>query len=78
MSSDVFIIQVNECRKQLFTKKDRSLDSIPPTADARIQHVKRATYQGKLNCDAIDVCIHLELTYAYNLAANFQRAYSSL
>ena len=36
---------VNEVRKQLFTQKDRSIDGLPPTQAALIQHIKRATYQ---------------------------------
>ena len=33
---------VNDARKQLFTEKGRSIDSIPPTRAALIQHIKRA------------------------------------
>ena len=36
---------VNECRKMLFTKKNRSIDNIPPTAAALLQHSRRACYQ---------------------------------
>ena len=36
---------VNECRKELFAKKGRSIDAIPPTLDALFQHTKRATLQ---------------------------------
>ena len=38
-------IQVNEARKQIFTQKGRSIDSIPPTQAALIEHTKRAAYQ---------------------------------
>lgn len=36
---------LNAARKQLFTKKSRTLDNLPPTSDAFILHVKRAVYQ---------------------------------
>lgn len=36
---------VNQARKQLFTQKGRTLDEIPPTQAALIQHTKRAAYQ---------------------------------
>ena len=37
---------VNEARKVLFTRKGRSIDNIPPSADAAlIQHTKRVAYQ---------------------------------
>lgn len=37
---------VNSARKQMFTCKGRSFDTIPPTRAALLQHAKRATYQG--------------------------------
>ena len=39
------ISTVNECRKDLFARKDRPLEGIPPTSDALMQHLKRALYQ---------------------------------
>lgn len=36
---------VNQARKQLFSKKGRAIDGLPPTRDALIQHTKRAAYQ---------------------------------
>lgn len=36
---------VNQARKQLFTQKGRTIDGIPPTQAALIQHTKRAAYQ---------------------------------
>ena len=39
-------VNVNEARKQLFTKKGRAIDAIPPTRAALVQHIKRAVYQG--------------------------------
>ena len=35
-------ISVNAARKELFTKKKRPMDRIPPTADALLLHTKRA------------------------------------
>ena len=39
-------MKVNEARKMLFMQKGRSLELIPPTRAALVQHVKRAVYQG--------------------------------
>ncbi|CAG9816544.1 unnamed protein product [Phaedon cochleariae] len=39
---------VNECRRVLFTKSDRQLESIPPTRDALEQHAKRAFIQSQV------------------------------
>ncbi|KAG0725800.1 hypothetical protein GWK47_037891 [Chionoecetes opilio] len=36
---------VNQSRKQLFSKKGRAIDGLPPTQAALIQHTKRAVYQ---------------------------------
>lgn len=36
---------VNVARKQLFCKKGRPIDNIPPTQNALLQHLKRAAYQ---------------------------------
>ena len=36
---------VNEARLQLFARKQRSYDAIPPTLDALMEHTKRAVYQ---------------------------------
>lgn len=39
-------LSVNECRKYLFTKKDRQIEHLPPTKAALHQHFLRAVYQG--------------------------------
>jgi len=39
------LTSVDAARKQLFSRKSRTLDNIPPTKDALQQHVKRASYQ---------------------------------
>ena len=38
-------MQVNMARKQLFAQKGRSLDAIPPSRAALVEHTKRAAYQ---------------------------------
>lgn len=38
-------IDVNECRRELFTKKQKLIDDIPPTKDALHQHVLRSFLQ---------------------------------
>jgi len=40
------ICTVNEARKHLFAQSSRSLENIPPTEAALLQHCKRAVYQG--------------------------------
>ena len=37
---------VNQARKELFAQKGRSIDGIPPTQAALIQHARRAAHQG--------------------------------
>jgi len=36
---------VNSVRKKLFAQKGRTIENIPPTQDALVQHIKRAVYQ---------------------------------
>jgi hypothetical protein len=36
---------VNEARKQLFTRKGRQFDALPPTRAALVEHGKRTVYQ---------------------------------
>lgn len=43
---------VNAARKELFVKKRRSMERIPPTEDALFQHTKRASYQ-QVMCGAL-------------------------
>ena len=40
------IVEVNQARKDLFTKKARNLENIPPTRTALEQHTMRAVFQG--------------------------------
>lgn len=39
---------VNECRRVLYTKKNRAIENIPPTCNALIQHLKRASLQAQI------------------------------
>ena len=39
------LTSVNECRQELFTKKICTLENIPPSEDALMQHLKRAMLQ---------------------------------
>lgn len=38
--------KVNEVRQELFSRKARSLENIPPTKASLAQHIKRAVFQG--------------------------------
>ena len=40
------LTKVNEARQELFAKKSRTLDNIPPTQEALLQHTKHAILQG--------------------------------
>ena len=39
-------VDINMARKELFVKKGRPMDDIPPSHDAFLQHLKRGIYQG--------------------------------
>ena len=41
---------VNQASKQLFTQNGRSIEGIPPTKAALIQHTNQATYQAGYCC----------------------------
>ena len=38
-------IKVNESRQRVFAQSSRTIENIPPTQGALMQHLKRATYQ---------------------------------
>lgn len=40
------ITSVNDARQELFSKKSRTLENIPPTRAALVNHIKRAVFQG--------------------------------
>jgi len=48
---------VNECRRLLFTKKSRTIENIPPTADALMQHTKRAIFQAHVWMECLQKCV---------------------
>ena len=53
-------VTVNSARKDLFTRKGRDIDNIPPTADALLQHTKRAVLQaGHCWGNCLDVTLDL-------------------
>ena len=39
---------LNKCRRHLFIKQGRQVDTIPPTKDALLQRIKGAVYQARL------------------------------
>ena len=39
---------INHARRELFSKKGRSLENIPPTKDALLQHIFRVIYQASI------------------------------
>lgn len=39
-------LNIDQARLELFSKKGRGMESIPPTKDALVQHLKRAVYRG--------------------------------
>ncbi len=39
------LASVNEAHRELFCKKSKSLENIPPTQDALLQHVRRAVFR---------------------------------
>ena len=42
------LLSVNEARRELFCQKNRTMESIPPTQEALLQHSKRAAYQARI------------------------------
>jgi len=50
-------MRVNEARRQLFTQKGKSIESIPPAQAAPIQHTRRAAYQGGHFCYSDELAI---------------------
>ncbi|XP_071853660.1 uncharacterized protein [Apostichopus japonicus] len=54
------MIDVDQARQVMFTKKGSAMDAIPPTRAALLQHTKRAVYQGG-HCwgKALEVCMEM-------------------
>jgi len=44
---------VNDCRRILYTRKNRAIENIPPTSDALLQHCKRAALQAHIWRDCL-------------------------
>ena len=44
---------IDKARKILYCQKDKTMESIPPTQDALLQHIRRVTYQAGIwsTCD---------------------------
>ncbi len=40
------IVNIDEAHRELFTKKGRAMDTLPPTKAALVQHIQRSVYQG--------------------------------
>ena len=38
-------LDINTCRRELFVKKGRCMEALPPTYEALLQHIYRAAYQ---------------------------------
>ena len=45
--------RVNDCRRLLYTRKNREIENIPPTSDALLQHCKRAALQAHIWRDCL-------------------------
>ena len=42
-----FVSNVSNCQRTLFMKKSKTVDNMPVTRNALIQHVKRVVYQAE-------------------------------
>ena len=42
--------RVDEARKEIFCQKGKTMERLPPTQDALLQHVKRVAYQAGIWC----------------------------
>ena len=51
------LTSIDECRRDLFKKKRRTLKNIPPTEDALVQHLKRSMLQANIWTS----CLRLQL-----------------
>ena len=49
------VLEINKARKELFTKKSRSLENLPPTQAAVKEHTKRASLQGQSRIKATEL-----------------------
>ena len=49
------VLEINKARKELFTKKSRSLENLPPRQAALKEHTKRASLQGQSRIKATEL-----------------------
>ena len=63
-------VSVNDCRRILYTRKNRAIENIPPTSDALLQHVKRASLQAHLwiSCLSNDVPQYNPLEWGWTVS----------
>ena len=47
------LLVVNEARRELFCKKNKSLENLLPTQDALLQHARRAVFQANISLQNI-------------------------
>ena len=50
---------VNEARQEMFCQKEKSMERLPPTQDALLQHTKRAAYQAGIWCTSDQIEQHV-------------------
>ena len=50
---------VNEARQEMFCQKEKSMERLPPTQDALMQHTKRAAYQAGIWCTSDQIEQHV-------------------
>jgi len=63
---------VNECRRILYTRKNRAIENIPPTANALLQHSKRASLQAHIwkDCLSATAEIRVPTDWGWKVAAD--------
>lgn len=49
---------VNSARRELFCKRNRAIENLPPTQDALINHTKRALYQSGIWTSSLKSVVH--------------------
>ena len=57
MTETTTTFAVNEARFELFARKQRPYDAIPPTRGALLEHIKRAAYQSGHVWAQAELCI---------------------
>ena len=64
---------INEVREELFCKKNYSVERMPPTQDALLQHCKRSVYQTGISMTSIEVqqMLASPVDYSWTKISNF-------